>query len=66
MRTMTCTTITALHDQKKRLVFVSSLNVLADCIIAMDDLGRPAGGIRPHVAEQFADLKELRGLALLP
>ncbi len=39
MRTMTCTTITALHDQKKRLVFVSSLNVLADCMIAMYDLG---------------------------
>jgi len=39
MRTMTCTTITALHDQKKRRVFVSSLNVLADCMIAMYDLG---------------------------
>jgi len=39
MRTMTCTTITALHDQKKRLVFASSLNVLADCMIAMYDLG---------------------------
>lgn len=39
MRTMTCMTITALHDQKKRLVFVSPLNVLADCVIAMNDLG---------------------------
>lgn len=28
-------TITALHDQKKRLVFVSPLNVLAGCVIAM-------------------------------